>query len=486
MNHTDVLRDLYDGLNGAEWKPSCAWDMRSGNYCEWNAASIVCDRLTPGEIFEIRLEDCGANGTIPASFGRLTHLQRLRLNSKHEENGSPVMDPSRRIDFSKVGNFTGSQLRILSLDRTDFGPTIPACFQGMTEVNTLVLSRSALKGDRVLDDLMHMKKMRLFHVYDNQIAGTIPTEIGQLSVLAVLNLFNNRIEGEIPSQLGKLTSMELFSANRNNLRGSIPSQIGELSELAQLRLGKNPALGGELPKTLGKLSNLLFLRLEDASFAGKVPAELRYMSSLQSMDLSNNQLTSIPVQEWSMLIESLSWTVPAPHKCENVTYDLRKHRNPRFRNIYLEELPSPYLQNLASIDLSMNKINMEADDIIRALSGLMSLVSIDVSHNELHGQNQLEYLINDAFVFGSPRLMVADFDLPCEKQRVDFAWYNQRKILQIVTDLNLAGNPNIQAHNMSHRIAFSDRNMKEFNISGKVGIYKHLCTLFAVFLWYSE
>ena len=469
VDHTQVLLELYTGLNGDSWAERCAWNMSGPDYCSWNPDIIICDRNEAGEIFELQLAGCGVNGTVPASLTRLKKLQRLRLNSKHVVNGVPVVDDSRRVDLSQLDSFDGSDLRILSLDRTDFGPTIPRCFQGMTKLNTLVLSRSKLKGENVLDDLMHMKKLRLFHIYNNEISGTIPTQIGSLRVLSVLNAFSNRLHGQVPTEIGSATALELIDISKNDLEGSLPSQIGQLSDLAQLQMGHNPRLGGKLPETLGRLSNLLFLRLENASFTGMVPAAFRQMSSLQELKLGNNQLTRIPVKEWSLLIESLTWTVPGPHKCANQTYDLRRHRSAAFRNIYLEQHPSPYLQNLAMLDLSRNNISMEVDDVIRSVSGLMSLVSIDISHNQLHGDRQLELLIPDAFVFGSPRLMIADLDLPCKDQRVDFARHNQRKVLQIVTDLNLAGNPLIRAKNMSQRITFGQMNLKNLNISGNLG-----------------
>lgn len=45
---------------------------------------------------------------------------------------------------------------------------------------------------------------------DNQLVGSIPSELGQLS-LEVLSLADNRLSGPIPSELGQLTRLNLLS-----------------------------------------------------------------------------------------------------------------------------------------------------------------------------------------------------------------------------------------------------------------------------------
>ena len=55
---------------------------------------------------------------------------------------------------------------------------------------------------------------------------------------------NNDLAGNIPSQLGELTGLTILYLSNNFLTGSIPSEIGELTGLSQLLLGKYLILQG--------------------------------------------------------------------------------------------------------------------------------------------------------------------------------------------------------------------------------------------------
>ena len=70
----------------------------------------------------------------------------------------------------------------------------------------------------------------------NQLTGSIPTQIGNLSSLRELYLQNNQLTGSIPTQLGNLSNLWLMFLGRNQLTGSIPTQLGNLSSLRHLRL----------------------------------------------------------------------------------------------------------------------------------------------------------------------------------------------------------------------------------------------------------
>lgn len=59
----------------------------------------------------------------------------------------------------------------------------------------------------------------------NNLSGTIPSEIGQLSKLTMLDLGKNRLAGTIPSALGNLSELEWFSIFGNNLSGLVPSPL---------------------------------------------------------------------------------------------------------------------------------------------------------------------------------------------------------------------------------------------------------------------
>ena len=126
---------------------------------------------------------------------------------------------------------------------------------------------------------------------NNNIGGTLPPEIGELSELKSLNLgFStdfgipfSLLGGAIPTQLGNLAKLEYLDLSGNNFTGSIPSSIGDLLQLKYLDLhyvaidaGFDPFgfISGSIPPELGNLVNLTYLDISNQSLTGELPDEL--------------------------------------------------------------------------------------------------------------------------------------------------------------------------------------------------------------------
>ena len=89
-------------------------------------------------------------------------------------------------------------------------------------VTGLELPANQLSGSlpSVLRDLSSLKVLDLEH---NRITGQIPVELGDLAQLQVLNLRNNQLTGAIPGELGKLIELQVLNLRSNQLQGSIPA-----------------------------------------------------------------------------------------------------------------------------------------------------------------------------------------------------------------------------------------------------------------------
>lgn len=70
----------------------------------------------------------------------------------------------------------------------------------------------------------------------NDLTGSIPPELSNLSTLWYLSLHSNRLSGTIPPELGNLPELQVLYLNANQLGGEIPSSLVNLTTLFPLSL----------------------------------------------------------------------------------------------------------------------------------------------------------------------------------------------------------------------------------------------------------
>ena len=153
----------------------------------------------------------------------------------------------------------------------------------------LDLSENELNGT-IPSELGSLTYLEELNLSQNQLSGTIPLELGSLNNLTTLSLFDNRLSGGIPSELGNLSNLELLALFENNLRGTIPSELAELDNLRWLMLSGNQ-LSGSIPSELSKLTNLGWLYLSENRLSGTIPTELENLTNLERLFLWGNQLS---------------------------------------------------------------------------------------------------------------------------------------------------------------------------------------------------
>ena len=167
-----------------------------------------------------------------------------------------------------------------------------------------------------LGDLTSLANLNL---YGNLLTGSIPATMGNLTALNSLSLANNPLTGSIPATLGNLTALQYLYLDNCQLTGSIPAEIGNLTALRELHLSDNP-LTGSIPAEIGNLTALRELYLYDNQLIGPIPAELGGMAALQDLNLHNNQLSgSIPatlgnltaLRELHLSSNQLTGSIPA-------------------------------------------------------------------------------------------------------------------------------------------------------------------------------
>ncbi|XP_039134373.1 putative receptor-like protein kinase At3g47110 [Dioscorea cayenensis subsp. rotundata] len=322
-------------------------------------------------------------GTVPPSLYNVSSLVFFALASNNLHGEIPA----------DVG-FTLPNLILFHFCFNEFTGQIPPSLHNVTKIQSIRMSHNFLDGS-VPPGLNMLSKLTMYNIGYNRLVSTdtnglhlitsltncsnlaflafdgnffegmIPDTVGNLSTnLSKLYMGENQIFGSIPKSIGQLTSLTLLNVSQNLISGAIPEEISKLSELQKLLLSGNQ-FQGSIPAALGSLTKLINLDLSDNSLAGAIPSTFSNYQSLQSLDLSNNKLNgSIPTEIFS--ISSLSSSL-------NLS-----------RNLLSGPLPEEIerLENVVAIDFSDNLLS---GDIPESLGKCHSLQVLSMSNNSFTG-----------------------------------------------------------------------------------------------------
>ncbi|SED04676.1 Leucine-rich repeat (LRR) protein [Tenacibaculum sp. MAR_2009_124] len=134
----------------------------------------------------------------------------------------------------------------------------------------------------------------------NNVSGTIPSEIGNLSSLSVLDLRSNLISG-VSTGIGSLLSLKKLYLYENQLT-VLPESIGNLSSLETFYLNRNQIT--VLPESIGNLTNLKTLAAHE-NLLTSLPTSINTLTKLKFLYINKNKLSgSIPISN-TVLINTL-------------------------------------------------------------------------------------------------------------------------------------------------------------------------------------
>jgi RHS repeat-associated protein len=229
------------------------------------------------------------------------------------------------------------------------------------DVVSLSLPSNNLVGT-IPSSIANLSQLTSIYMQGNSISGSIPTEIGSLSKLTLLYLYTNKLTGTIPASLGNLKNLVYLYLLRNTLTGSIPSELSGMTALQFLRLEEN-SLSGNLPASIGSMTNLVQINLYDNAFTGPIPAEWNALTNLTYLNLYANKLSGdIPV------LDKLT---------KLVTFDLRM-------NSFTGDIPLwiSTFTDLENLYLGANKLT---GTIPASLGTLHKLKALTLNTNTLKG-----------------------------------------------------------------------------------------------------
>ncbi|XP_059429372.1 probable LRR receptor-like serine/threonine-protein kinase At1g06840 isoform X2 [Corylus avellana] len=231
----------------------------------------------------------------------------------------------------------------------------------------------------------HLHVERLVFMWNN-ISGSIPKEIGNISSLELLLLSGNKLTGPLPEELGSLSKLNRIQIDQNHISGSIPISFSNLNKAKHFHMNNN-SISGQIPPKLSKLPILVHLLVDNNNLSGHLPSEFSKMPNLRILQLDNNHFdgTTIPssYSNMSKLLKlslrncNLHGPIPDLSQIPNLLYlDLSSNR-------LNGSIPPNWLfKNITTIDLSNNNLT---GTVPPNFSGLPHLQKLSIANNALSG-----------------------------------------------------------------------------------------------------
>ncbi|CAL9010991.1 unnamed protein product [Prunus brigantina] len=294
--------------------------------------------LTNNSLANLDVEYNHLSGELPIKFvQKLPNIVYLHLSNNNliSQDGNTNLNPF----FTALTNCT--RLEELELAGMGLGGVLPSSIGGLgINFSNLLLQ-------------------------ENQIFGSIPPNIGNLSKLVVLNLTSNLLNGTISANISKLTNLEQLFLSHNLFASAIPPALGQMTHLGLLDLSHN-TFSGDIPSSIGNLVRLNYLFLNNNLLSGSIPPTLVQCTELYKLDLSYNRLTGSIPPELSGLSEIRIFINLSHNQLEGpIPIELSK------------------LKDVQEIDLSSNYLS---GSIFPQISSCIALTLINFSHNSLEGK----------------------------------------------------------------------------------------------------
>ena len=292
-----------EGLR-VDWSSSLAW-----------VATVDADGLVRGAGEGGTTVTAAADGLRESTELAVVNRDRAALIAIYHATGGPNWERNDNwLTSLRMGDWEGvaTHLRAdgvvtvtgLALVRNNLTGTIPPEIGNLTGLESLEISGNPLTGP-IPPQIGSLTGLKWLWLHSNQLTGPIPAEIGNLTGLKSLWLGSNALLGTIPREIGDLTGLEQLWLYNNALTGPIPPEIGNLTGLDQLALGGNQ-LTGPIPAEIGRLTKLVWLLLSGNPLAGPIPPEMGNLTGLKALWLSQTQLAG-PIPPEIGNLTGLEW-----------------------------------------------------------------------------------------------------------------------------------------------------------------------------------
>ncbi|XP_054816927.1 receptor-like protein EIX2 [Prosopis cineraria] len=411
LNHLRYL-DLSGNDFGGMQIPSFLGSMKSLTYLNLSYARF--SGSIPHQIAKLSsliYLDLGGNsftGPIPHQIGNLSSLLYLNLDGgyHYDDMDGISLFPENLQWLSSLSSLKYLQLSDVNLSNAFDWLHVLQSIASLTELH---LTRCTLHHDfdpAIVTNFTSLAILELSNSYDFG-ASSFPKWIFQLKNLVSLKLSNNNLQGSIPNGIQNLTLIEDLDLSYNLFNSSIPVWLYSLNHLKSLNLHKNN-LHGTISYAIGNLTSLVTVALSNNQLEGPIPSSLRNLCSLRSVSFSNIKCN----RQVSKILGIISGC--ASHSLESLSvfssklYGHLTNQIGIFKNlVYLDlsdnsiqgEIPKS-LRNLTSLNHLYLDDNQFSGNPFEVIQSLVTIQELGISNNLFQGEVNEDHLANLTKLYG--------------------------------------------------------------------------------------
>ncbi|MBN2426629.1 MAG: T9SS type A sorting domain-containing protein [Calditrichaceae bacterium] len=274
--------------------------------------------------------------------------------------------------------------RVISLNlyNNNLNGVLPKELGDLDSLGYLRIGNDEING-ALPDGIWQLKNLYYIYIGSTDITGSIPPEIQNLKDLKDLYLVSSQFSGNIPSEIGQSSKLETLRLSNNSFDGSIPEELQNCTNLKDIYIGYNN-FSGSFPTFLTELTEIIMLGLSHNNFEGPIPSEIGNMTNLKWVYLDNNHFTEGIPPEIGKLTKAtylqlnnndMDGTIP-DEICQMSSLSFLRLNDNNFTGALPDSITK--LTSLNEIDIRYNQIDNLPD-----LSTVASLEDLHVEYNRL-------------------------------------------------------------------------------------------------------
>ncbi|RXH70427.1 hypothetical protein DVH24_007683 [Malus domestica] len=275
---TSSLKTVIDGWGSSFSSDCCKWEGITCN-SSFSLGIGLNNSIDTFRVVKLELPSKRLAGNLSASLGTLDQLRTLNLSQNY------------LIGTLPTALFRLRNLQLLDLSFNDFSGPIPFGID-LPSIKFLDISQNLLNGtgDGISKGLFRLRKLTQLSIQDNNLAGPLSEEFGNLINLVRLDISSNGFAGTIPDVFYSLEKLQYFVAHSNRFGGQIPPSLSSSSTLSLLNL-RNNSLQGSIALNCSAMISLTSLDLGSNQFDGPIPSNLPSCRHLSDVNLARNNFT---------------------------------------------------------------------------------------------------------------------------------------------------------------------------------------------------